>query len=360
MPISAGVRHQELNPGRLTGLFLKQFQMSKVSQGETMVLLSDMTSRPEYVEAAFAAADELGADAYEMRVNMVPSWTKVGVDTVGRTKGVKDALIAADIVVALHVPLFTSWLREVMSTGTRFLMIIDAPDDLELLLAPKGLKEAVKHAHERLAATKEIRVVSDAGTDFTYSCGDYPVMSQWGFSDEPGHFDHWGVGHTHTFPNEGSANGTVVMAPGDIVILPYCRYVQDQVRIEIRDGFIRKIDGGLDAKLMTDWLEDNKVSQDDLDPYAVSHLGWGLNPQARWYNIALYGDEPERSRAAARVFPGNFLFSTGPNTQGGGTRDTKGHYDVPMRDCTVILDNEVVIDKGRIVDEAMIVEREAR
>lgn len=360
MRVPAAVRHQEMNPAKLPGLFLKQFVLSKVSQGETMVVLSDMTTRPEYVEAAFAAAEELGANAYEMRVNMVPSWTKVGVDTIGQTKGLKEALVAADIVVALHIPLFTGWLREVMSTGTRFLMIIDAPDDLETLLAPKGLKEAVLHADQRLAATKEVRVVSDAGTDLTYSCGEYPVMSQWGYSDEPGHFDHWGVGHTHTFPNEGSANGSVVIAPGDIVILPYCRYVHDEVRLEIRDGFIRKIEGGLDAKLMTDWLDDNKVSEDDLDPYAVSHLGWGLNPQARWYNIALNGDDPERAHAAARVFPGNFLFSTGPNTQGGGTRDTKGHYDVPMRDCSVILDNEVIIDKGRIVDEAMIVERETR
>lgn len=360
MRVPAAVRHQEMNPAKLPGLFLKQFVLSKVSQGETMVLLSDMTTRPEYVEAAFAAAEELGANAYEMRVNMVPSWTKVGVDTIGQTKGLKEALVAADIVVALHIPLFTGWLREVMSTGTRFLMIIDAPDDLEMLLAPKGLKEAVLHADQRLAATKEVRVVSDAGTDLTYSCGDFPVMSQWGYSDEPGHFDHWGVGHTHTFPNEGSANGTVVISPGDIVILPYCRYVHDEVRVEIRDGFIRKIDGGLDAKLMIDWLEDNKVSEDDLDPYAVSHLGWGLNPQARWYNIALNGDDPERAHAAARVFPGNFLFSTGPNTQGGGTRNTKGHYDVPMRDCSVILDNDVIIDRGRIVDEAMIVEREAR
>jgi hypothetical protein len=31
-----------------------------------------------------------------------------------------------------------------------------------------------------------------------------------------------------------------------------------------------------------------------------------------------------------------------------------------MRDCTVILDNEVVIDKGRIVDEKMRVQRVQR
>ncbi|MFQ5972081.1 MAG: hypothetical protein ACE5Q3_07075 [Alphaproteobacteria bacterium] len=354
------MRIQELNPAKLAYLFRRQFEMSEVRAGETMTVLSDLASRRDYVAAAFAAADEMGFDAYEMCVNSIPSWTRVGVPTIGRCKGTLEAVKAADIVVCLHIPLFTRWLREVMDTGTRVLMVIDAPDDLEELLAPPGLKEAVKHAHRRLTETSEIRVVSDAGTDLSYRCGEYPVMSQWGFADEPGHFDHWGAGHVHTFPDEGTANGTVVVQPGDIVILPYCRYVKDAIRLEIRDGFIREIDGGLDAKLMNDWLEDNRRRPDDMDGHAVSHLGWGMNPQARWYNIALHGDEPDRHHASARVFPGNFLFSTGPNTQGGGTRDTKGHYDVPMRDCTVMLDGEVVIDRGRIADEKMIVERVER
>jgi 2,5-dihydroxypyridine 5,6-dioxygenase len=111
---------------------------------------------------------------------------------------------------------------------------------------------------------------------------------------------------------------------------------------------------------MRDWLEDGKSSAGDRDPYAVSHLGWGLNPQALWYGIALNGDEPETSRAAARTFPGNFLFSTGPNSQGGGKRTTRGHYDVPMRDCTIELDGNVVVERGRIADPAMKVTRVPR
>jgi len=152
----------------------------------------------------------------------------------------------------------------------------------------------------------------------------------------------------------------VVLAPGDIVILPYCRYVADAVKLEIREGHIVNIEGGMDAKLMRDWLDDGKSSASDRDPFAVSHLGWGMNPQALWYGIALHGDMPERHRAAARTFPGNFLFSTGPNTQGGGKRNTRGHYDVPMRDCTVELDGSVVIERGKIVDEKMRVKREQR
>ena len=360
MRTPAAIRTQEFNPARMTALFRQEFGLCAVKPGETIVLLSDLAARRGYVEAAFAAADEHGADIYEMCVNSIPSWTRVGVPTVGKCKGTLEAIKAADMLVCLHIPLFTKWLKEVMGNGTRVLMIIDATDDLEQLMAPKGLKEAVKHAHARLARAKEMRIASDAGTDLTVRCGEYPVMSQWGFADEAGHFDHWGAGHVHTFPDEGSANGRVVVQPGDIVVLPYCRYVQDEIRIEIRDGFIRRIEGGLDAKLMNEWLEDNRRHPGDMDGHAVSHLGWGLNPQARWYNIALNGDAPERSHAAARTFPGNFLFSTGPNTQGGGQRNTKGHYDVPMRDCTVMLDNDVIIERGRFVDERMIVAREPR
>ena len=356
----AAIRSQELNPASLATLYRKEFQLCRVASGETIAVVSDLATRREFVAASFAAADELGADIYELCVNSVPSWTKVGVPTIGRCKGTLEAVRAADLVVVFHVPLFTKWLKEVMGGGTRVLMIIDAPDDLEQLMAPAGIKAAVLHADRRLAATRKVRVSSKAGTDLAYECGEYPVMSQWGYADEPGHFDHWGAGHVHTFPNEGTANGTVVFQPGDIVILPYCRYVHDTVRVEVRDGFITEIEGGLDAKLMRDWLTDNKANPDDRDPFAISHLGWGLNPQALWYGIALNGDAPERSRAAARTFPGNFLFSTGPNTQGGGKRNTRGHYDVPMRDCTVRLDNEVVIQDGRLVDPGMIVAREPR
>jgi 2,5-dihydroxypyridine 5,6-dioxygenase len=356
----AATRFQEINPAKLANLFRQQLQLCKVVSGETIMCISDLSTRREFIGATFAAADDLGADVYEMCVNSVPSWTRVGIPTVGKCKGTIDAAKAADLIVIFHVPLFTKWLKEVRETGTRVLMVVDAPDDLEEAMSPPGLKEAVKHAETRYQKTREVRVVSDAGTDFTYSCGEYPVMSQWGYADEKGHFDHWGAGHIHTFPNEGSSNGKVVFQPGDIVIVPYCRYVHDHVELDIRDGFIHEVRGGLDAKLMRDWLDSQKTGPDDMDPYAISHLGWGMNPQAQWHYLALNGDEPERQRGNTRTFPGNFLFSTGPNTQGGGKRATRGHYDVPMRDCTVMLDNDVIIDKGRLVDPKMIVERVSR
>ena len=360
MAAHAAIRVQEMNPAKLTSLYKKQFELSKVCKGETVAIVSDLGTRREYVEAAFAAADELGADIYEMCVNSIPGWTRVGVPTIGQCKGTLEALGAADIIVIFHVPLFAAWLPVVMGKGTRVLMIIDAPDDLEQLLSPPGLKEALKYAEGIYRKTRRVRVTSAAGTDFSYDCGEYPVMTQWGYADEKGHFDHWGGGHIHTFPNEGSASGSVVIAPGDVIILPFTRYVSDPVHLEIRDGHVSRIEGGVDARLMQEWLDDGKVNENDRDPFAVSHLGWGMNPQARWYNLALNGDASERQRAAMRVFPGNFLFSTGPNTQGGGKRSTRGHYDVPMRDCNVMLDGRTIIEKGRLVDPQMRVARVAR
>jgi 2,5-dihydroxypyridine 5,6-dioxygenase len=356
----AGKRTQELNPARLPALFRQQLELCRVKKGETVAVVSDLTTRPEYVEAAFVAAEELGAEIYEMVVSSAPSWTKVGVPTIGRCKGTLEALCAADMLLIFHIPLFTSWLKKVMDAGARVLMVHDAPDDLAELMAPPGLKEAMKYAESLYRKTKWVRVTRGDGTDLTYECGDYPVMTQWGYADEPGHFDLWGAGHIHTFPNEGSAQGSVTISPGDMIILPYCRYVTDPIHLKIRDGHIVDLDGGLDAKLMRDWLEDGKSGSDDRDPYALSHLGWGMNPQARWYWMGLHGDQPERNRAAARVFAGNFLFSTGPNTQGGGNRSTKGHYDVPMRDCNIELDGKTIIAGGRIVDTAMVVPRQAR
>ena len=358
--MQSAIRTQELNPAKMTSLFRRQFELCRLAPGQTVAIVSDLGTRREYVQAAFAAAEELGVDIYEMCVNAIPGWTSVGVATIGKCKGTLEALMACDMVLIFHVPLFSKWLRQVMDNGVRVQMVIDAPDDLYQLQSPPGLKEAILHATVLYEKTRRVHVTSKAGTDLRYSRGDYPVMSQYGIADEPGHFDHWGVGLLHTFPNEGSASGVVVIAPGDIVILPYCRYVTDTIQLEIREGHVTRIDGGVDATLMREWLAEGETGPGDRDPYAVSHLGWGLNPQCRWDALAQYGDAPERSRAAARSFPGNFLFSTGPNTQGGGKRTTRGHYDVPMRGCTIELDGRVVVEHGRVIDPQMRVPRVAR
>ena len=230
--LPAITRVQELNPARLGILFKKAFELCNVHQSETVMLLSDLATRREYIEAAFAAAEDLGADVYEMCVNSIPSWTKVGVPTIGRCKGTLEAAKAADIIVSLHVPLFTSWLKEVRGAGARVLMIIDSPDDLEQLMAPPGLKDAVLYADALLANTKQVRVTSQAGTDLTYDCGEYPVMSQYGFADAPGRFDHWGGGKRTTRGHYDVPMRDCTMEPDGGIIIENGRIVDGRMIVE--------------------------------------------------------------------------------------------------------------------------------
>ena len=76
------------------------------------------------------------------------------------------------------------------------------------------------------------------------------------------------------------------------------------------------------------------------------HVGYGLNARARWDSMALY-DKRDFNGTELRAFAGNFLYSTGANETAG--RYTRGHFDWPMRNCTVELDGAVVVDGGKVV-----------
>jgi 2,5-dihydroxypyridine 5,6-dioxygenase len=84
----------------------------------------------------------------------------------------------------------------------------------------------------------------------------------------------------------------------------------------------------------------------DREAYAVSHVGWGLNAAARWDSMALY-DKRDFNGTELRAFAGNFLYSTGANETAG--RYTRGHFDLPLKGCTVALDGAVIVDAGRLV-----------
>ena len=113
----------------------------------------------------------------------LPSWTKIGIETIGKNKGTLEALCKADMIVMLHIPLFTKWLKMVRDAGARVLLVIDAPRCWNRLMSTPDLKAATIHAGERLKNAREMRVLSDAGTDLRVSLGEYPVMIQYGFSE---------------------------------------------------------------------------------------------------------------------------------------------------------------------------------
>ena len=159
------------------------------------------------------------------------------------------------------------------------------------------------------------------------------VGGVWGYTDKPGTLSHWPGGLVLCFPQAKAAAGTLVMASGDIN-LTFKRYVETPVRLSIADDYVTRVEGdGVDAELMREYF----AAWGERDAYAVSHVGWGLNPRARWDALAMY-DKRDMNGTEQRAFAGNFLYSTGANEVAG--RFTQGHFDLPFRHCTIRLDGQ--------------------
>ena len=345
---------QRTTAAELGLLFQREFTLCRLAPGETLVLLTDQTTSRDMVHAAFAAAQSLAAIVFEVCIPKTVDLARIAHGSPADGEGVMKALLSANLVCTFFPPNLSRWLSELRGNGGRILSIIASPDQLAHLMSPPGLKEAVQHAATRYRGTTRVQVTSSAGTDLHFTRGrpgDTEVRGYYGYADEPGHFDQWGFGMVADFPDEGSAEGVVMIQPGDVWILPYIRMVESPIRLEVEAGFIRHISGGVDARAFDDWLTSNKRDADDLDPFAVSHLGFGLNPRARWDHILTYGNSHDDLAVSMRSFAGNFLFSTGPGIQ----RKTRGHIDMPMCNCSIRFDGDLVVDRGRLVDPRMIV-----
>lgn len=345
---------ESIEAADLVGLFRRQFELCNLQRGEVLVLLSDAHTDRARVQAAFVAAESFGADAFEVGMPRPLDRQVVGHGAPGNAPGLMAALTSANLVCTFTPPNLSPWLAACLRAGCRVLSVTDHTKQLRRLQSPPGLKEAVQHALHRYGAAKTVRVVTEEGTDLSFTRGD-PKASElrgyYGYADEKGRFDQWGMGMVRDFPDEGSASGTVVVKPGDVWILPYGRLVQSEILVEVREGYIRKVTGGMDAKAFREWLETNKRSEDDMDPFAVSHEGFGLHPNARWDDALHHETDMQYLMMGMRSFAGNFLFSTGP----GPHRRTKGHIDMTMCDCTVFLDDDMIIKRGKLLDPGMIV-----
>jgi 2,5-dihydroxypyridine 5,6-dioxygenase len=334
--------------------------LCRVKRDETVVVLTGPNSNPLYTEASTNAALDLGAKVFRLDLPPLRGAGGMGSDPtayLGATaltgnQAAVEAMKRADLVVDLMLLLFSPEQHEILQAGTRMLLAVEPPDVLARMIPSLDDKRRVTAAGARLKRARTMHVTSDAGTDLTVDLGEYPVLTEYGLADEPGRWDHWPSGFLATWPNEGSATGTVVLDRGDIVF-PFKTYVKTPITLTIREGYVRKIEGDFDA----DYLRAYMAMFKDPEGYAISHLGWGLQPRATWTALEMY-DKSQSIGMDGRAFYGNFLFSTGPNTEGGGTRNTPCHMDIPMRNCSVSLDGEPMTLRGEVIPEDQRVEQQ--
>lgn len=330
----------------LTENFVKQFELCKVTSGEVVAVIAELGEKEAYVAASVAAARQLGASALVLHASslsspMLPPYEADGREVAALLAAAGEADFVVDCTVGglIHSDVRT----RITGNGKRMLFVAEPNDVLERLMGGEELKASVSAAGDVLRDGRTLHVVSDAGTDLTadVSGEDLPITMQWGYVDVPGRWDHWPSGFAACFPKDRSAQGRIVLQPGDALI-PWQRYVRDEVTIEVKDGFITSITGGADAHLLNDYFE----SWEDPEVWALSHMGWGLLPQARWSAFDVY-DPRSLYGQELRSTAGNFMWSTGSNRFA--DRETPAHLDVPMRSCTVSVDEQVVVRDGKLI-----------
>jgi 2,5-dihydroxypyridine 5,6-dioxygenase len=337
--------------GKWIDLFARVFKLSGVQPGDICAVLSETQTRADLPQLAELGLLQLGARPFHLMLPARPLSAPVPVrstgasDAIGGLQPVVAALAGSSFIADCTVEglQHAAELPAILKGGARVLAIShEHPETLERT-APKAEDEApVREAMRRLKAARQMHVQSSAGTDLHVALADARVGGVWGFTTRPGSLSHWPAGLVLAFPAAGSVNGRLVLERGD-VNLTFKRYLQDRVTLTIEHDHVVHIEGdSVDADLMRGYFE----AWGDRSAYAVSHVGWGLNRGARW-DAMNFHDKAEFNGTELRAFAGNFLYSTGANEVAG--RHTLGHFDLPMRGCSVTLDGTPVVEAGRLL-----------
>lgn len=332
--------------------FEQVFRLCKVNEDDEIAILSESQSRQLNVHLAELALFRLGARPFHLIIPTPRQTAPVPVRSSGASQAIQNL---RPVIAALsHTPLVVDCtleglmhapeLPEILKSGARVLYISNEhPEALERLVPNEGLKAKVLAAGRLARQAKHMRVTSEAGTDLDVNIEGASTVGIWGYTDKPGTLAHWPGGLVVSFPKANSVNGTLVLAVGD-VNLTFKRYLQDRISLTIENDYVIEMQGhGTDYELMRRYLE----AWDDPTAYTVSHVGWGMNPRARYEALTMY-DQRDFNGSELRAFAGNFLFSTGANEFAG--RYTQGHFDIPVRGCDIALDGTLVV-KGGVLQE---------
>ncbi len=329
--------------GEMIELNLHQLRLSNLRPDELCLVVTDTAFNPAYAQAACAAARALGAQVYQITLPHSASLP---------TKSFRSAVRETDLLVysSTHKLHYSEEVREGLAVGMRALMSVQPLHAMARLKADPEVARRAKLGSARLACANRIRITSQAGTDLSMERGSRPALATYGLADEPGHLDFFACGMVQTAPLEGSLEGTLVLDRGDQMFY-MSRYVSDPVTITFREGRITEIEGGMDAWMLRKALE----SYGDENAWRAGHIAWGVDRRANWMAHAFQYSEPGVSGADIESYYGNVQVELGSNNDVAfqGRIDSEAHLGHCMLNCSLYLDDELVIEGGEFVDEAL-------
>jgi 2,5-dihydroxypyridine 5,6-dioxygenase len=278
-----------------------------------------------------------------------------GKEAINVPKAVDAAIWASDYVFFLGMNIFyTPVLDRILAEKKPAYFAYNSEASTEWLIThyPPPYEPLVKRTDtgvELANNTSEIRFTTPAGTDLTMGVKKGGVRREVGFLEpEKGHtWDILAGALIAVFVEPESCNGTYVIVAGDFPSQIVDRevgspYTGDKISFTIKEGVITKIEGGIGAKLMNQWLK----SWNDERSYVLAHLGIGTDPRQR-------NDFERYPFYAVAGWDGEWI--GGLLTLGVGVEPS--HLDLVQRHGSAWFDEEKVVEDEKFVgplsDEAL-------
>lgn len=302
-----------------------------VAPDEEVLVVTD-PKKARVGQALALASTAAGARAITQTMPLLESHGNEPPETVAA------AMAEADVcfTCTTHAITHTRARLAASKAGTRFGILRGVTESMlvegAMTVDFTALSRRTRAVAERLDAASWVEVESDAGTDIAFSVEGCPAFSLDGFYHEAEGFATLPPGEAPTHPAEGTANGTIVVD----VSMDGIGMLSAPIKLTVEDGFVVDVTGGADADALEGLLEGADANARNLAEFAI-----GTNHRAM-----LIGNQAEDKKKAGTVH-----FAVGDNESLGGTRRSDIHLDGVLRSPTVRLDDELVVEDGRLLVE---------
>jgi len=192
-----------------------------------------------------------------------------------------------------------------------------------------------------MEAAEWIRLESPNGTSFRCRKEIGTAGHQIGIVNSEHTWDNYGCGNVSCHPTADSAEGVIVVSPGDhwhhTRSPEALSIVRDTIRLHFEGGLLVKIEGGAEAKL----IERSLSRYSEQGVRRVAHIGWGTHDGAVWVEDRLFSvADWEGAYGSLMIHLGGYAGLGGP------------HFSGPtVVDHSLWLDDELIVDGGTIVSE---------
>lgn len=197
----------------------------------------------------------------------------------------------------------------------------------------ESISKRAKKIASVIRGAKQVKIKSEDGTDLKFSIEGRRVFIDDGIFDEEditgnSYLQNLPTGEVYVPPVETSAEGVAVFQYNVFMGEPLKNF-----RVRFEKGKIVEMDADEGLEHYRNIMEKNTG-----DKLRIAELGIGLNPEITRVTGGLALDEK---------IIGTVHIATGENRMFGGKNESSIHWDLVMKNPTLIVENKVIMENGR-------------